>query len=136
MKSLAGELEISRPYSKLTERVIGCAVRVHRTLGPGFVELVYEHALAIEMEMAGIKFKRQMEIKITYAGQVVGVHRLDMLVEDKVIVELKAKEEIAQSDKATTLSYLKATGKGLALILNFGTPKLEIKRLANTKNNS
>ena len=92
---------------------------------------MYENALAIELELNGILFERQLEVKLTYAGHLVGVHRLDMLVEGKVIVELKAKDQLVDADRATTLSYLKATGVRLALILNFGKDKLDIKRLAN-----
>lgn len=120
-------------YADLTDRIIACAVKVHKTLGPGFLESVYESALVIELESQGIPFERQLEVKLTYSGQVIGIHRLDVLVDDKVIVELKSKEEICQADKATTLSYLKATRKSIALILNFGKPKLDIKRLGNTK---
>jgi len=118
-------------YSDLTERIIGCAVKVHRALGPGFLESVYENALAIEFDSADIPFQRQLEVDLTYAGQIVGTHRLDMLVDEKVVVELKAKDQIAEADKATTLSYLKATRKRLALIINFGRPKIDVKRLGN-----
>jgi GxxExxY protein len=118
-------------HRDLTDRIIACAIKVHRTLGPGFVESMYENALAIELELAGIPFKRQLEVKLTYAGRNVGIHRLDMLVADKIIVELKAKEQICEADKATTLSYLKATRKEIALILNFGKPTIDIKRLGN-----
>ncbi len=118
-------------YKELTDRILGCAIKVHKTLGPGFLESVYENALAIEFQACKIPFGRQITIDLLYEGQAVGVHRLDMLVDDKVIVELKAKEQICQADKATTLSYLKATEKQVALILNFGRPTLEIKRLGN-----
>ena len=120
-------------YADLTDRIIGCAVNVHKTLGPGFVESVYENALAIEMSEQGIPFQQQLQVQLTYSGHVVGLHRLDMLVDDKVVVELKAKEQISESDRATTLSYLKATSKSLALIINFGKPRVEIKRLGNTE---
>lgn len=122
-------------YKDLTERIIGCAVKVHRTLGPGFLESVYENALAIEMGAEGIEFKRQVEIELTYAGQTVGIHRLDMLVDDKVVVELKAKEHICEADKATTLSYLAATDKAIGLIINFGKPIIDVKRLGNKMTN-
>jgi len=120
-------------YADLTDRIIGCAVKVHKALGPGFVESVYENALAIEMSEQGIPFQQQLQVQLTYSGHVVGLHRLDMLVDDKVVVELKAKEQISESDRATTLSYLKATSKSLALIINFGKPRVEIKRLGNTE---
>jgi GxxExxY protein len=128
--------ELALIHADLSRKIIGCALAVHRALGPGFVESVYENALAIEMEKQDLAFARQVEVKVIYAGQQVGLHRLDMLLENKIIVELKAKEQISDSDKATTLSYLRATQKDLALILNFGTPRLVIKRLANTKSDS
>lgn len=118
-------------HAELTDRIIACAVKVHRTLGPGFLESVYENALAIEMEAQGIPFGRQVTVDLMYQRKVVGIHRLDMLVDEKVVVELKAKEQVCQADRATTLSYLKATRKQIGLILNFGRPRLEIKRLGN-----
>lgn len=126
------ETDFDGLYKGLTEQIIGYAIKVHRILGPGFIESVYENALAIELEQADISFTRQMQVNLVYAGRTVGVHRLDMLVDDKVVVELKAKDQIAEADKATTLSYLKATKKSLALIINFGKPKIDIKRLGNT----
>lgn len=120
-------------YADLTDRVIACAIKVHKSLGPGFLESVYEKALSIELAASGTAFVCQLPVKIKYGGQVVGEHRLDMLVDDKVVVELKAKEQIAEADKATTLSYLKATNKKLALIINFGKPTIDIKRLGNTE---
>ena len=120
-------------YADLTDRIIACAIRVHKTLGPGFLESVYENALAIEFELTGIPFRRQVQVPLMYAGRHVGTHRLDMLVDEKVIVELKAKDEVCEADKATTLSYLTATGRSLALIINFGKPRIEVKRLGNAK---
>lgn len=122
-----------RPHSDLTERIIGCAIKVHTTMGPGFVESVYENALCIQLSLDGIPYKRQLVVSLTYEGQEVGEHRLDLLVDDKVVVELKAKDQVVESDRATTLSYLKATGKQVALILNFGLYKIDIKRFANTR---
>lgn len=115
----------------LTERIIGCAFTVHNALGPGFVEMIYENALSIEFERKGILFKRQCPVDVSYAGTVVGQHRLDMLVEDMVVVELKAKDAFTDADIASVLSYLKATDLSIALMLNFGTPRLQIKRLGN-----
>jgi len=120
-------------YADLTDRVIACAVKVHETLGPGFPESVYENALSIELEAQGIPFARQMTIDLLYQSRVVGVHHLNMLADDKVIVELKANEQVNQADRATTLSYLKAAKKRVALILNFGQSRLDIKRIGNTE---
>ncbi len=118
-------------HKELTERIIACAFKVHRTLLSGFVESVYENALAVEFERQGIPFKRQVPIEVRYAGKVVGQHRLDLLVDDKVVVELKAKEALTEADFSQADSYLRATGLYVALVLNFGTPKLEIKRRGN-----
>ena len=120
-------------HSELTERIIGCAFKVHSSLGPGFVEAIYENALAIELAQASIEFGRQVEIAVAYAGQQIGLHRLDLLVDGRVIVELKAKEAFSESDQASVLSYLKATNLRIALLLNFGTPRLTIKRLGNAE---
>lgn len=116
-------------HAELTERIIGCAYTVHNELGPGFIEIVYENALAIELEKAGISFKRQVPVNVYYSGRQVGMHRLDLTAEDKVVVELKAKDSFSESDEANALSYLKATGLTIGLLLNFGTPSLKIKRL-------
>ena len=123
-------------HSELTELIIGCALRVHGALGSGFVESVYENALALDLARNDLAFEKQRQVTITYLDEPVGVHRLDMLVEDTVIVELKAKDSFCDADFATVLSYLKATGKPVALLLNFGTPELQIKRLVNTKGHS
>ena len=116
-------------HAELTERIIGCAYNVHNELGPGFIEAIYENALAVELEKQGIHFKRQVPVNVFYSGRQVGMHRLDLTAEDKVIVELKAKDSFSESDEANVLSYLKATGFTIALLLNFGTPSLKIKRL-------
>ena len=118
-------------HADLTERIIGCAFNVHNELGSGFVEVISENALAIEFERQGIVFQRQVPVEVRYADQLVGQHRLDLLVEGKVIVELKAKDAFSEADTANVLSYLKATNLCIALLLNFGTPKLKIKRLGN-----
>jgi len=114
--------KFSGPYSELTAPVISCALRVHKALGLGFVESVYENALAFELEDDGIPYERQKQIKVIYRGREVGLHRLDLFVRDKVIVELEAKEAFCEADIATLLSYLRATGAPVALMLNFGTP--------------
>ncbi|MFT3786761.1 MAG: GxxExxY protein [Tepidisphaeraceae bacterium] len=116
----------------LTNRIIGCAIRVHRALGPGYLESYYETALQIEFERSGIAFVRQYPFEVRYEGQLVGEGRLDFLIEDLVIVELKHVESIASIHVAQALSYLKATNKRLALIINFNVPLLKngIKRIA------
>ncbi|WP_436716953.1 GxxExxY protein [Roseiconus lacunae] len=112
----------------LTEKVIGCAFRVSNTLGSGFLEKVYENALAIELRKGGLDVKQQAPIKVMYERIVVGEYFADLLVSDLVIVELKAVKEISDAFAAQCLNYLKATGKPICLLLNFGKPRVEIKR--------
>lgn len=116
----------------LSEKIIGCCIRVHRELGPGFLEKVYEEALAIELGRGGLTFERQKLVVISYAGQPVGEHRLDMIVEARVVVELKACRGIEEVHLAIARSYLKATGTPLALVVNFAQPKVEVRRVVLT----
>ena len=116
----------------LSERIIGCCIKVHRTLGPGFLEKIYEEALAMELTKAGLAHERQKPIVITYDGKVIGEHRLDLIVEGRVILELKAAKAIEDIHLATARSYLKATDLILALVINFAKPTLEIKRVVQS----
>jgi GxxExxY protein len=113
----------------LSGRIIGAAIRVHQELGPGFLEAIYEEALGIELDEIGLRYERQLPVKITYREKPVGEHRLDLLVEGKVVVELKAVVDFDPIHFAVTRSYLKATGCELGLLLNFATPALSIKRV-------
>ncbi|MEX0819139.1 MAG: GxxExxY protein [Pirellulaceae bacterium] len=115
-------------WNVLTEQVIGCAFRVSNTLGSGFLEKVYENALAIELRKSGLDVKQQAPIKVLYDGTVVGEYFADILVSDAVIVELKAAKEFSDVFAAQCLNYLKATGLPICLLLNFGKPRVEIKR--------
>ena len=114
---------------ELIRKVIGAAINVHRELGPGFLESVYEEALAVELERQGIRLEKQKVIPILYLGKKVGEHRLDMLVEDCLIVENKAVSELDPIFFIIVRSYLKAAGKRDALLLNFATMPLTIKRV-------
>jgi GxxExxY protein len=114
---------------ELTGKIIGAAIRVHKELGPGFVESIYEEALALELQAAGIPFERQKVVRVRYRGQVVGEHRLDLLVAQAVVVELKAISELEDIFFARTRSYLKALDLKHGLILNFATMPLTIKRV-------
>lgn len=116
------------PYSEITDRIIKCAIEVHKVLGPGFVESIYEKALICEMKQNGLKVKEQVLVPIDYKGNNVGEHKLDLLVEDTVIVENKTVKEFDSIHKAQTLSYLKATGKRIGLLINFAKTKIDIKR--------
>lgn len=114
---------------ELTGKIIGAAIRVHKELGPGYVESVYEEALVLELAAAGIPFERQKLIRVYYLGQLVGEQRLDLLVDKTVVVELKAVSELLDIFFARTRSYLKALDLKHGLILNFATMPLTIKRV-------
>jgi GxxExxY protein len=113
---------------ELTDRIISAAIRVHRGLGPGFLENIYEEALAVEFALSGIQFIRQKPIPLFYKDHQVGEHRLDFLVEEKIVVELKAISALEDIHFAIGRSYLKATNLEDGLILNFATTPLTIKR--------
>lgn len=114
---------------ELVRNVIGAAINVHRELGPGFLETVYEEALVIEFQRQGIRFERQKAAPIYYLGAKVGEHRLDFLIEDCLVVENKAVSELEPIFFVIIRSYLKATGKRDALLFNFAAMPLTIKRV-------
>ena len=114
---------------ELSERVIAAAIRVHKELGPGFLENMYEEALAIELVQAGILFERQKLLPVFYREHVIGEHRLDLLVEGKLILELKAISQLETIHFAIVRSYLKASSLNDALLLNFASTKLVVKRV-------
>ena len=113
----------------LSSRVIGCAIEVHRALGTGFLESVYDNALAMELTRNNIDYKRQFQITVTYKKRPVGHFIADYLVDNVLILELKAIDKLNSNTQAQVLNYLKATGLQVGLIFNFGRTKLEIKRL-------
>ena len=117
------------PHSDITQRIIGCAIDVHKDLGPGFKESAYENALLVEFDKKELQYERQKPVTISYRGSKVGFYRIDLLVEEKIIVELKTVKSINIEDRRRLLSYLKATGKKVGLIINFAKPVIEIKRL-------
>ena len=120
-------------HGGLTGKIIGAAMEIHRQLGPGFLEGVYEEALAYELELQNINFEKQKEIPVFYKNKQVKQYTCDFLVDDKVIVELKAIKEITEIDKIQVINYLKASGIEVGLLFNFGQKSLEYKRLVNTK---
>ena len=118
-------------FEKLSEVIIGAAIKVHKELGPGFLESIYEEALKVEFSESNLNFESQKEIKIEYHGKEIGAHRLDLVIGDKIIVELKAVKELTDVHFAQLISYLKATDLKVGLLLNFSKPTLEIKRIVN-----
>ena len=115
--------------NSLSNRVIGYAITVHKTLGPGFIEKLYARALAHEFQKHNVEFVRGHSFRVMYEGEVIGEQRLDFLIEDEIVLEAKAMYEIANFHVAQVLSYLKAAKKRLGLICNFSRPRLQIKRL-------
>ena len=114
-------------HKELSYHVMEAVFEVHNALGTGFVENVYEKALAYELELRSIPFERQKVVTVTYKGRVVGTHRLDFVVDGKIILELKAASALTDMFKQQTLSYLKATGLKLGILINFGTQRAQIR---------
>lgn len=126
-----GHDAIPEELNKLTEKIIGCAIEVHRQLGPGLLESTYEAALAIELELAGLRFIRQAIFPVTYKDRPIGEHRLDLVVEHAVVIELKSVERHDPLFEAQLLTHLRIAGKRLGLLINFNTRLLKdgIKRM-------
>jgi len=127
--------EVSPELNELSRMVIGAAIEVHRALGPGLLESVYENALCIELNEINLPFLRQHRVPLLYKGHDVGSGRLDLLVADQLIVEAKAVERIEPVHEAQILSYLRTTGRPLGLLVNFNVPRLRdgIRRFTNTR---
>ncbi len=117
--------------NEITEKIIGCAIEVHRNLGPGLLESIYENALCFELNQINVKYEKQLKIPIVYKGLSLGEYRLDILVENEIIVEIKAVDRYDRVFEAQMLTYLKVTGKKLGLLINFNVPVLKngIKRI-------
>ncbi|MCB9074740.1 MAG: GxxExxY protein [Chitinophagales bacterium] len=118
-------------YSDLTGRIIGCAMKVHSTLGNGFQEVIYQRCLAIEMEKQGLRFARELEMTIYYEEIDVGTRRVDFFVEEKIMVELKAVSKLEDTHLAQALNYLEAYRMETGLLINFGSKSIEFKRITN-----
>ena len=119
-------------HKDLTEKVIGAAMEVHNTLRNGFLESVYEEAMAIELDLQKIPFERQKPINVFYKGRSAKQFFCDFVIGGKVLVELKAIKRLSEIENAQVLNYLKATELSLALLINFGSTSLEFKRIINT----
>ena len=113
---------------ELTGKIIGCAMKVHRVLGPGFLESVYQKALLHELRKSGVKAQGEKPIAVLYDSVVVGDFSADLLVEEQIIVELKAVERLCSAHEVQTVNYLTATGLDIGLLINFGAGSLEFKR--------
>lgn len=120
-------------FQEITEKVIGAAMKVHSALGNGFQEVIYQRALAIELEEMNVKFKRELEMPIFYRGRNIGTRRVDFLVEDKIMVELKAIIQLENVHLAQAKNYLEAYNIQVGLLINFGSISLQFKRLENQK---
>ena len=120
-------------YEELTKRIIGCAMEVHKRLGNGFQEVIYQRALEIEMKYAGLEFEREMEMQIFYRDYDIGTRRVDFFVEGKIMVELKALVKLEDVHLAQAMNYLEAYKMEIGLLINFGGRSLEFKRVHNNK---
>jgi GxxExxY protein len=120
-------------YSEMTSRIIGCAMEVHKILGHGFLEVIYQRALEMEMKMQGLGFAREYEMPIFYKEEQIGTRRVDFLVEGVVSVEIKAIAKLEDIHLAQGINYLEAYNLEIGMLINFGAKSLEFKRLINSK---
>jgi GxxExxY protein len=117
----------------LTHKIIGCAMQVHRTLGNGFQEVIYQRALVIEFQHQGVEFQREMEMGLEYRGQDIGTRRVDFFIEECVMLEIKAIEKLEGVHKAQAINYCEAYNIADGLLINFGGQSLDFKRVYNKK---
>jgi GxxExxY protein len=116
-------------HETLTDQIIGCIVKVHRTLGPGFVEAIYRRALVIELRRCGLHVRAEMEVEVYYEREHVGTQRLDLVVNDTVVLELKAVPQLAAAHYEQLRSYLRASGLEIGLLVNFGRERSDFRRV-------
>lgn len=116
---------------EISQKIIGCAYKVSNSLGSGFVEKVYENALCIELKNAGLEIKQQQSLHVLYQNTIVGDFNADIIVNDQIIIELKAIKALDTIHQAQCMNYLKATNLSVCLLINFGNPKVEIRRIVN-----
>jgi GxxExxY protein len=120
-------------YEEITYKIIACAMEVHKKLGPGYPEYIYHRALIIEFKLQCVVFEDEFEIKIYYKGEQVGIGRVDFLVEKIVPVEIKAASELSDINIAQAKNYVEASGIEIGLLINFGAPSLQFKRMINNR---
>jgi GxxExxY protein len=119
--------------NELTGKIIGCAMKVHNVLGSGFLEIIYQKALAIEMRKAGLAFEQEREFSIFYDGHLIGSRRVDFFVANVLMLELKARPQVEDIHKNQAINYLEVHGIADGLLINFGAASLEFKRVYNKK---
>jgi GxxExxY protein len=122
---------IKEDINELTHKIIGCAMQVHRVLGNGFQEVIYQRALSIEMRFSGLEFDREKEMQIFYRDEEIGTRRVDFFVEARVMVEIKAIEKLEDVHKAQAINYCEAYNIADGLLINFGGKSLDFKRVYN-----
>ena len=125
------KIDYSKDINSLTHKIIGCAMEVHKVLGNGFQEVIYQRSLAIEFSYQGLAFEREKEMELTYRGHDIGTRRVDFFVEDLVMVEIKAIEELKGVHKAQAINYCEAYNIANGLLINFGSQSLDFKRVYN-----
>ncbi len=118
-------------HEELTHKIIGCAMKVHSTLGNGFQEVIYQRALAIEFQKQGVSFQREMEMTIFYDGENIGTRRVDFFAEENIMIELKAIIKLEEIHLAQAMNYCQAYNLPIGLLINFGAKSLEFKRVYN-----
>lgn len=116
-------------HSDLTGKIIGCAMEVHKQLGNGFQEVIYQRALSIELDMQGVAHQREMEMPLTYKGYDIGTRRVDFFVDETIMVEIKAIKELEDVHLAQAINYLEAYNMQVGLLINFGNTRLQFKRV-------
>lgn len=124
---------MEKSVNDITHKIIGCAMQVHRTLGNGFQEVIYQRALKIEMTLSGLSFEREVEMPIFYREEQIGSRRVDFFIENCIMLELKAMEKIEEVHKAQAINYLEVYNIADGLLINFGGTSLDFKRLYNKK---
>ena len=121
--------QATHPHSQLTKQIIGLAIKIHKQIGPGFREKYYQRAMYLELQKTNLKFEREKKISIPYGKVMLGYHVVDFVMENKVIVELKSIKELTKVEIGQLTTYLRLTSCKVGLLLNFGQPTLEIKRV-------
>jgi len=121
--------EMTYKYNDNTDIIIQYIIKVHKELGPGFLESIYRNSLLIEISSVGLKIEKEKEVKILYKGHDVGIHRIDILVENTIIIELKTVESLSKAHYSQVRSYLKATGLNLGILVNFSKEKADFRRI-------